>query len=327
MNLIAFDLEMNRYNAEHFFEYHGAQQSLRGEIVQIGAAKLDEVGNVLDTFTLDLRPRIFKHLSPFVAKVTGMTQQQLDAGVPVREGLARFVDWCGEDAVLVEWGMDDVPVLKQNFVLNHLNEAWPHAYYDLQQIFVKQYPLGEGDQLNLEAVITRLGLPMERDYHNALADALYTADICRCLDLKKGLADYPDETQQMYTAMCSAPGAVYVGFTQYGPFFERDAWNDTARVPQSICPVCGQNLQQDPDDIWSYRGKNRRHSVQTCPKDGAWLTREKSVQWDGLHWNFARVFERADEKALKRFEADRQRILKQKKEKAAQAELATQTNE
>ena len=318
MNVIAFDLEMNRYNTEYCFEYHGAQQSLRGEIVQIGAAKLDETGNVVDTFTLNLRPRIFKRLSPFVAKVTGITQQQLENGVPIRDGLKQFVNWCGENTVLIEWGMDDVPVLKQNLVLNGLSEDWPIRYYDLQQIFARQFPLGEGDQLNLEAVITRLGLPMERDYHNALADALYTADICRCLDFKKGFADYPSETQQMYSALCSAQGATYCGFAEYGPFFEREAWNDAHRIPQSVCPLCGKALQADKDDIWVYRGKNRRHSVQTCLEHGKWLTREKSVQWDGLHWNFARVFEHADEKILKRFETERQRILKQRNDNAQQ---------
>ncbi|MEG1932101.1 MAG: 3'-5' exonuclease, partial [Pygmaiobacter sp.] len=209
MNLIVFDLELNRYNAENIFDYHGAKQSLRGEIIQIGAVKIDEQGMVLDTFKANLRPQIYRRLSPFVAKVTGFTQKQMDAGMPMQETLSQFVCWCGADATLLEWGMDDVPVLRQNLFLYAQDEQWPYCHYDLQQIFTRQYPLGEGDKLNLESVITRLALPVEREYHDALSDALYTADICRCLDLVKGIAEYPDEATQLRLSMCSVPQTEY----------------------------------------------------------------------------------------------------------------------
>lgn len=323
MNLIAFDLEMNRYNAEHLFDYHGGEQSLRGEIVQIGAVKLDMDGTVRDTFSLNLRPRIFRLLSPFVAKVTGITQQQLNSGVPMREGLAHFVDWCGADAVLLEWSMDDIPVLKQNLFVNELDETWPTNFYDLQPIFCKQFPLGEGDKLNLEAVITRLGLPMNRSYHNALADALYTADICGVLDLATGLAEYADESEQMRRTMCFNPDNTYYGFAAYGPFYTRATWDDAAQIEPPRCPLCGEALVSHIDDIWLPRGKNSRYTLQVCAQHGTWLVREKSIQFDGLHWHFSRVFERPDEKMCKKVNADVTRILKRRSvaaaEKAAQA--------
>lgn len=326
MNLIVFDLEMNRYNTEHHFTYHGAPQSLRGEVVQIGAVKIDLHARVLDTFTVDLRPEIFTKLSPFVAKVTGLTQQQLDAGVPMQKGLASFVEWCGSDVALLEWGMDDAPVLKQNLYLNGLDEQWPAAVYDLQHIFCRQFPLKAGDKLNLEAVITRLGLPMERTYHNALADALYTADICGRLDLAAGLAQYPTEAQQLRLAMCTAPQHTYVGFAAFGPCLTQEAWDDVQQVPAACCPVCGGALCADKDGIWARRGKNSRYTLQTCAVDGAWLLREKSIQLDGLYWSFGRVFEPADKKTMARFKMDRERILFQRRaaaQAAAEAEMQT----
>ena len=42
------------------------------------------------------------------------TQADLDKGEPIVQGLRRFMQWCGPDAEFAEWGMDDVPVLKQN---------------------------------------------------------------------------------------------------------------------------------------------------------------------------------------------------------------------
>ena len=54
MNLIVFDLEWNMGNAPKTFNYHGAELTLRGEIIQIGAVRVDENGDVLDTFEMTL---------------------------------------------------------------------------------------------------------------------------------------------------------------------------------------------------------------------------------------------------------------------------------
>ena len=182
-NLVIFDLEWNIGYHPHTFNYHGVEQTLRGEIIEIGAAKIDEHGNVLDTFSIHLRPRIFRKLQHHIAKVTGLTQADLDRGEPILQGLRRFMKWCGPDAEFAEWGLDDVPVLKQNLFLCNLDESHPTVWYNLQQIFLSQYPRKEGDGLTLESVVTRLGLPTDRPFHDALSDALYTADICRCIDL------------------------------------------------------------------------------------------------------------------------------------------------
>ena len=40
MNLIVFDLEWNMGNAPKTFNYHGAELTLRGEIIQIGAVAM-----------------------------------------------------------------------------------------------------------------------------------------------------------------------------------------------------------------------------------------------------------------------------------------------
>ena len=111
MNLIVFDLEWNIGYQPKTFLYHGAELTLRGEIIQIGAVRINARGDVLDTFEVNLRPRIFRKLQHHIAKVTGLSQGDLDAGLPMREGLQKFLDWAGPDAELAEWGLDDVPVL------------------------------------------------------------------------------------------------------------------------------------------------------------------------------------------------------------------------
>ena len=45
-NLVLFDLEWNIGYQPYTFNYHGVQQTFRGEIVEIGAVKIDEDANV-----------------------------------------------------------------------------------------------------------------------------------------------------------------------------------------------------------------------------------------------------------------------------------------
>ena len=72
--------------------------------------------------------------------MTGLTQADLDRGEPIVQGLRRFMQWCGPDAEFAEWGMDDVPVLKQNLYLCNIDESKPTIWYDLQQVFLREHP-------------------------------------------------------------------------------------------------------------------------------------------------------------------------------------------
>ena len=242
MNLIVFDLEWNIGYQPKTFDYHGTEQTLRGEIIQIGAVKIDANARVLDTFRINLKPRIFKKLQHHIAKVTGMTQNDLDMGVPIREGLQQFVRWAGPDAAFAEWGMDDVPVLKQNLYLCKLDENWPNRWYDLQRVFLSQFPRKEGEGMTLESVVTRLEIPTSRPFHDALADALYTVDVCRRLNLEKGLAEYPTEEAQMLESLCPDPDGDYRDIRYFFGYLERETFRDDAEMQTAPCPDCGRTL-------------------------------------------------------------------------------------
>ena len=213
-NLVLFDLEWNIGYQPYTFNYHGVQQTFRGEIIEIGAVKIDEDANVLDTFSIHLRPRIFRKLQHHIAKVTGLTQEDLDNGAPIVQGLRRFMQWCGPDAEFAERGMGDVPVL---------NESRPTVWYDLQQVFLREHPRKEGEGMTLESVVTRMGIPMDRPFHDALSDTLYTADVCRKLDLREGLAAYPSEEQALRQSLCPKPGD-YRDFCVFRGYVEPYTW-------------------------------------------------------------------------------------------------------
>ena len=218
MNLIVFDLEWNIGYQPKTFLYHGTELTLRGEIIQIGAVRINARGDVLDTFEVNLRPRIFRKLQHHIAKVTGLSQGDLDAGLPMKEGLQKFLDWAGPDAELAEWGLDDVPVLKQNLFLAGLDENWPDRWYDLQRIFLQAYPRKEGEGLTLESVVDRLGIPKEEPFHNALDDAVDLKNIIRHIDLK-GCSEHMLQIMKKYTA----EKEVYYRLRRF-----REKWDDVS---------------------------------------------------------------------------------------------------
>lgn len=317
MQLIIFDLEWNMGYKPKTFDYHGVEQTLRGEIIQIGAVKVDGRGNVLDTLQLGLRPRIFRRLHHHIAKVTGLTQQQLDAGVPIREGLERFMAWCGPDAAFGEWGLDDVPVLKQNLFLNGLDEAWPARWYDLQQIFISQKGRAEGEGMTLESVVERLGIEKDEAFHDALSDAVYTAKVCARLDLEAGVAAYPDERRQMQQALCGEEGGCH-GFVYSPGHLGREDWREEPALRDVPCPVCGRTLAPDANDIWQKRGNTGYYSLQACPEHGGFFVRYKLMRRDGLHWSVARVTETPTAPQLEKWKKQRAQTLARLR-RAAQA--------
>lgn len=318
MNLIVFDLEWNIGYQQRTFRYHGAEEVLRGEIIQIGAVKIDMQANVLDTFRINLRPRIFRKLQHHIAKVTGLTQQDLDAGVPIREGLRQFVQWAGADAAFAEWGMDDVPVLKQNLFLCHLDESWPACWYDLQRVFLSQHPRQEGDGMTLESVVNRLGIPMNRPFHDALADTLYTVDVCRRLDLEKGLAEYPTEEQQLNESLCPDPEGDYRDLRYYYGYVERESFREDPEMQRSECPECGRALQAD--EFWLKRGNTGYYSLAECPCGCRWFIRFKLARRDGLHWNIARCLEAPSADALQKWNKQKKQQLERMKRRLEKAE-------
>lgn len=325
--LIVFDMEWNMGYQPKTFHYKGIEQVLRGEVIQIGAVKM-EGQQIKDTFRVTLRPRIFKKLHHHVAKVTGLTQSDINAGIPIKEGLEQFMNWCGPDVALGEWGLDDVPVLKQNLVLNDLDESWPGRWYDLQRVFTAQRPRGEGESMTLESVVDRLGIPKEEAFHDALCDAMYTAKVCQFVDIEKGLAQYPDDGEQLRELLCP-PDKDRADFTVWSGYVDGEAWYTDATLRQADCPICGQKMQLDPDELWIRRGNNCLYSMGECKKHGPamiWMRRSRS---DGLHYTYARAVETADAELNAKWKKEKKAALeraRRKREREAADALARVKN-
>ncbi len=162
---------------------------LRGEIIQIGAVMLNSRMEIIDDFKMLVSPVYYKRMNSHVTKITGIRTADLKYGMPFEEAVEEFRDWCGGNFVILTWGCDDLPMLKDNIKLHRLSDEWIPEYYDLQVMYGAQIA-HERRQFSLESAIKTVGEEFYCDAHDALNDAISTARVCKHIDIERGIEDY-----------------------------------------------------------------------------------------------------------------------------------------
>ena len=80
MNIVVFDLEWNQV-----LEGRTRIPGLPGEIIQIGAAKIDPDANVIDTFDVYIKPVKYVKLNKHVKDLTLISEKDLEGGISFDE--------------------------------------------------------------------------------------------------------------------------------------------------------------------------------------------------------------------------------------------------
>ncbi len=264
MAYIIFDMEWNQpmCAAQPQRERNGIK--LSGEIMQIGAVKLDENGGIDSTFSLCVKPHFYKRLNRRVRELTGITKEELAAADEFPAVYAQFDAFCGKDPVLLSWGFDDIPVLRQNLIVWGLGTEICEVSYNLQTIFNKQTD-GEKNQRSLAFALEHFGIVPELEAHDALHDAYHTALVAAHLDLESGIATYGG----------GAIGALWEHPLSTDSFYpyqnKRVAFADRqlAKIP---CPVCRSELETEK---WVTKGGNFYVATAKCPDHGDFIGRIK----------------------------------------------------
>ena len=86
MDYIIFDLEWNQPYSNDISFMKRTRMPLTGEIIQIGAIKLNDKLEIVDSFTMYVKPKYLLHMHKHVKALTGITNQDLNRGVPFRMG-------------------------------------------------------------------------------------------------------------------------------------------------------------------------------------------------------------------------------------------------
>ena len=294
MYYITLDLEWNQAYAQKAMAVQRQLSSrLRGEVIQIGAVKLDKNLNFCGSYQIIVKPKYFKKLHRHVSTLTGITQAQMDSGTPLTEAAESFKRWCGEDFAFLTWGPDDIPMLKENFHVNSLDHDWLMNTYDLQQIFNRQTD-GGTKQRSLEYAMEYFELEQELPAHDALNDAYFTALVAQRLDVPTGVATYNDvkgEFLESYVIGDADGGDD--GYVTIGELLDDDV------VKKPLCPICHAPMVQQERTLHS---KGQRYTLHfRCPKDGDMLMVIRLHRNFNETWRAKRTVAEATEEQLTEF--------------------------
>lgn len=187
MSYIVLDLE---FNQAYDFEKNKTIlliPSCRFEIIQIGAVKLDNNFNIIDKINLYIRPNLYKEIHPYVEKITGLSAEFLKDKQYFKDAYIHFQNFLGtEEHIFCTWGSGDLKALYRNLsYYNMLSSDLILKYIDIQNLTTKYLKYSKGGCIGLKTAIELLDLPIQQDFHDALNDALYTAEIFKKLSPEK----------------------------------------------------------------------------------------------------------------------------------------------
>ena len=301
MNYIVVDLEWNQAMSSKSSVFNKLPIHLSGEIIEIGAVKLNDDMSLGEEFTVDVKPAYFKRMHYKVKKITGFDKERLSHGLPFPDALESFRDWCGEGATFLTWGCDDRRILEQNIIIHDLDWDWISGWVNLQLIYNLQTG-GDKNQKSLASAMEHFGIEQTRVAHDALGDAYNTALVCTHLDMAEGMRLYPDAAQILASRMPNAKPQTdsqdsdSLLHESYSGFSTKAAAFADGRIAALNCPVCGRVLTPSK---WVNQGDQRYMSIYPCEEDGSFLMRVKfRKNAEDNTWTANRLLYQADEAAV-----------------------------
>ena len=174
MNKIFIDLEMHPIPRNLKEEREICTQ----EIIEIGAVKLNEQNEEIDSFCEFVRPKYVTKIYAKFRKLTGITTEDIQEACDIEDVLRRFIVWCGEDYEIYSWSDSDIWQLLNETRLKGLDQMEGLSYMynhwrDFQQEFCELLHLQK--VMNLGRAVSLAGLDFSGREHDGLADARTTS--------------------------------------------------------------------------------------------------------------------------------------------------------
>ena len=240
MNYIIFDLEWNG-------SYNYSSQSFMNEIIEIGALKLDERLNIVDTFKQMIYPHFTKRLSSRCKRLTKITNEEIrEKGIDFLDAFKDFSRWSrGENNVFMSWSNSDLFVLSQNFIQNTGSASieFISNYCDAQKYcmrFIKESDNPDNNQVALEKCAELFGVHFDTDkMHRALTDCYITLECLKKVYDKGIIREYIDKCDGNYFERL-----------MFKPYYITEINTEGFNIDtvDLICPKCG-SLMDVPEEF------------------------------------------------------------------------------
>ena len=278
MNYVVVDFEWNQAMRSDSPVFNKLPIHLQGEIIEIGAVRLNPDMTPGEEFTIDVKPVYFRQMHYKVKKLTGFDKDRLANGESFPKALEQFRRFCGDDVIFITWGCDDQRILEQNIIIHDLDWDWIKDWINLQLIYNVQTG-GDRNQKSLADAMEHFSIEQTRIAHDALGDAYNTALVCSNLDMKEGLRTY-SEAEKILAARSMINSAVSESASGTEPA-SRDAFDGYSSKAEAFsdekisvisCPVCGAPISGTK---WINQGDGRYMNLYSCKDHGKYLVRVK----------------------------------------------------
>ena len=266
MHYIIIDLEWNQPMSYQSQTYRQVGDRLIFEMIQIGAVKVDEHFQVSDSISIPIHPQYYVKIHPRIKRMTHLGTEELADAPNFLEAMAQFVQWCGEDYVLLTWGCDDVSVLKQNMDFFDCKLDLP-PLCDIQRLFSDVYKCKERKGLKAAMEMLEIEPDENRFFHNALHDAYYTALVFAKMPDPTAVLKYPQQPRSLIhqgrVERARLKGECY------------DSMADALASEKAVaprCPVCGKKTKVE-EEGYVRQTADKFIGLSTCPHHGPLLIR------------------------------------------------------
>lgn len=246
MDYIVMDLEWNQnpYGKSNYYP------DLPFEIIEIGAVRVSEDREILDSYQQVIRPRVYKKLHYKIREITHFTEEELKEGKDFKRAIIEFLDWCGDDYMFCTWGSMDLTELQKNMKHYRLERVldFPLFFVDLQKMFSLRYDDGHMKR-TLTSAVEYLEIDEDHEFHRALSDAYYTVRVMQTMDFDKYKNRLSIDT--FYSPRIKEE-EIFVRFDEYTKlvtreFLSKEEMFEDKDVSDMKCNKCGKYLKKELD--------------------------------------------------------------------------------
>ena len=224
------DLEWN--NA-----YMKSAQKFVNEIIEIGAVKLNENLEIIDTYSELIKPVVSRKLRSRIKDLTHLTNEDISGGIAFNEAISKFEEWSGSDALFMTWGDTDIRTMLSNFkyFLKKDSISFIERYADLQrycQCFINMENI---QQAGLSYAAECLQIDADKyPHHRALDDSLLSAECFKKVFDKDKLNEFIKVCDaDFYARLTFKP---YVIKSKNDPLIDKNLFN-------CYCDICGGKVE------------------------------------------------------------------------------------
>lgn len=263
MKYIVLDMEWNQtYGHERQLPFG---RTLTGEVIEIGAVRLDDDFNIEEYFKIYVKPKFYTKLHSMVKRLTGIGNDTLRDAPYFPEAVERFKDFCTDEFITLTWGDSDIPILRENIDAHHL-EKWTAKNYNLQSIYMKENDLK--NCVSLESAAAALGIDSEDvTFHDAACDAAVTAQIAQRIDTAGGIASYR-------VPIAELSDADILSYETVGGVANMQKLRADPRIRFTRCPEC--LVPMEAKRIIP-QGSGKKISCLECAEHGKYLLKLRTL--------------------------------------------------